>query len=229
MAVSHSDETATRVARLAGPSRARLCQGLWAVGLLGGGAFAILAVKVSRSDPNRVDRAVERLLAAPRASTVFDVFTTLSLGGTPFFVGGAALVLAGLAWWRTRDLRWAAFCILAPTAAGLLELATKQIVGRRRPVSAELWGERRFGFPSGHATGAAALATVVVLLALVWGLPRRRRQCVIALAVAFAITVSVSRIVVDDHLTMDSIGGLLLGASASALVGAIALRSRRSP
>jgi undecaprenyl-diphosphatase len=202
----------------------RLRQCLWSVGLGSAGAFSILAVKVSRSDPNRIDRAVARLLTAPRASTSFHVFTDLSLGGTSVFVAVGAVALACLTWWRSRDARLTALCLVAPAVAGLLEVAAKEVIGRRRPVSADLWGAKRFGFPSGHATGAAALATLVVVLVVVLHVPRSWRRMISVAAVAFALTVSLSRIVVDDHLTMDSVGGLLLGTSTTAVGAAIALR-----
>jgi membrane-associated phospholipid phosphatase len=183
----------------------------------------VLAVKVANSDPNRIDRALARLLTAPRPSTAFRVSADLSAGGSTAFVVVAAAVLAVAAWWRWRDVRLVALCLLAPAAAGLLELATKHAVGVRRPVSADLWGARRFGFPSGHATGAAALATLVVLLVIHSELPRRRQAVWIVVAIAFALTVSVSRIVVDDHLAMDAVGGILLGVGTVATVGAVVL------
>jgi membrane-associated phospholipid phosphatase len=208
--------------------RRRLCHGLLAVGLTCGVAFAVLAVKVASNEPNRVDREMAELLTAVRGSVEFRAAEFVRLGGSPVFVVLAAGALALYAWSYRRDLRLVALCILAPAIAGLLQLVVKEMVGPRMPVTIDPWNlGRRLAFPSGHATGAAAIATLVVVLVLTSELPRARRSLLVTGAVVYAVAVSVSRVVMDDHLTMDAIGGLLLGTSITALAATVALR--RSP
>jgi undecaprenyl-diphosphatase len=200
-----------------------------AVGLTCGVAFVLLAVKASGGQPNRVDRELADLLTASPGSRTFRVADAVSFGGSPVFVVLAAGALALFAWSHRHDLRLVALCVLAPGIAGLLQLATKEAVGPQHPVSFNPWYPgRSLAFPSGHATGAASIATLVVVLALTSALPRLGRAIAIAAATAYAVAVAVSRVVIDDHLAMDAIGGLLLGIAVTTVSAAIALRRSRA-
>jgi len=65
-----------------------------------------------------------------------------------------------------------------------------------------------FGFPSGHATGAAvAYGALAILCTAVWT-PRRRY----AAAILVALAVAASRVVIEVHYLVDVVAGLLLGA-----------------
>jgi undecaprenyl-diphosphatase len=81
------------------------------------------------------------------------------------------------------------------------------------------------GFPSGHTSNATAAAWVAVLL--LW--PRRTargRAVLVAAAVAFALLVGLSRVVLLAHMPSQVAGGWLLG---SAVVPLLALVVARSP
>ena len=74
-----------------------------------------------------------------------------------------------------------------------------------------------FGFPSGHATGAAvAYGALAVLCTAVWT-PRRRY----AVAAIVAVAVAASRVVIEVHYLVDVVAGLLLGVLV--LVGGLVL------
>jgi undecaprenyl-diphosphatase len=108
-------------------------------------------------------------------------------------------------WWV-----WAALMITAPVAEGLL----KHAIGRARPESPA------FGFPSGHATAAAAFVGAVLYLA--GSLPPAPRRLVRGLAVAGMILVALARVMLRAHWPSDVLGGVTLGlglATVAALVG----------
>ena len=110
-------------------------------------------------------------------------------------------------WWL-----WIVLMIAAPAAEGLLKIA----VGRARPEGLA------FGFPSGHATAAAAFFGAVLYLA--GSLPPARRRAVRALSVACIILVGLARIILRAHWPSDVLGGITLGlglATIAALLNSL--------
>ncbi len=107
-------------------------------------------------------------------------------------------------WWA-----WAGLMVSAP----LCEWALKHVVARARPE------DPSFGFPSGHATAAAAFFGAVIYLAC--DLPPARRALVRALAVGGMVLVAIARVVLRAHWPSDALAGVALGlalASIAALV-----------
>jgi undecaprenyl-diphosphatase len=98
------------------------------------------------------------------------------------------LLLAGIVGWRL---------------ANLIKLTTE----RPRPTAVEHLRETAhgFGFPSGHATVSAAMATVIATL-----LPRHRW-----IPFALAGVVGVARLYVGVHLPLDVVGGWALGVAVA--------------
>jgi membrane-associated phospholipid phosphatase len=97
-------------------------------------------------------------------------------------------------WWI-----WIALMIAAPALEGLLKVA----IGRPRPEGPA------FGFPSGHATAAAAFFGAILYLAS--SLPPGRRRLVRALAVSCIILVGLARVILRAHWPSDVLGGITLG------------------
>ena len=99
--------------------------------------------------------------------------------------------------------------LVAGLSGWLISRVLKVLVARPRPsvllddVVIRAGEAGGFGFPSGHVTIAAALATVVAA----W-LPRRWQAPLWALVIAVAM----GRMHVGAHLPLDVVGGALLGA-----------------
>ena len=108
------------------------------------------------------------------------------------------------------------FCSIA--VSGLITDFIKPIIGRARPVELErdgLFSIRPFSFqaswnsfPSGHATTALALASVLILF-----LPRFRY-----LWLLFGFLICLSRIMVNAHFISDVCGGALIGYVTAGLL-----------
>lgn len=109
-----------------------------------------------------------------------------------------------------RRWRGALFAGVVLGGSGLLNLAAKQVFARPRP---DLWAslapEHGFGFPSGHAMGAATLAWVLALMA--W--PTRWRWPVVLCGAAFAASVGWSRVHLGVHYPSDVVAGWLLATA----------------
>jgi membrane-associated phospholipid phosphatase len=131
-----------------------------------------------------------------------------------------ALVLVLVEAIRHRS-RWS-FLFLLLVLAGMEAsmLGVKDLVGRLRPTlnpAAETLGP---SFPSGHSATAAAFYAAAALI-IGRSLRRPARQIVIAAAVAIAVAVAGSRVLLDLHWFSDVIGGLSLGWAWFALCAVI--------
>ncbi len=160
-----------------------------------------------------VDTAARDLLLAHATPAVVALMRVVNLAGDRWVLAPAVLVLllalpeARRRWWV-----WVGLMVTAPAMEGLL----KELVARPRPEGAGL------GFPSGHATAAAAFFGAVIFLA---GSLRRRAACLALRAAALTLIVLVAgaRVILRAHWPSDVVGGVALGlalASAAALLAA---------
>jgi membrane-associated phospholipid phosphatase len=188
-------------------------------------AFAALAVLVRWSPrPNGVEDAADAIRAA-KGTLPYRLFDAVSFIGSSGAVAVGAVVLAAIVWWRWRSAALTVLCVLGPAAAGVGETVLKEVIGRPRPGTAPIAGAHGFGFPSGHATGAAALAAVVVLLACAsFPAGGTARTVAILGAAGYAVAVAVSRVVLGVHFALDVLAGLVLGCGATLAAALVLLR-----
>ncbi len=112
-----------------------------------------------------------------------------------------------------RRVRDALLAVAAPVFSGVLtQWVLKPLVDR--PLDGEL------AFPSGHATGAWALATVGVILLLRSASPRRLRWADCGVVLALAAVISVALVAAQYHFVTDVIGGAAVGVGVSCLLAA---------
>lgn len=196
--------------------------------------FVLLAVVVA-IHPGTLwaEGGIDRDLAAVPNTRYFDLERVLTQLGSAVVVTAAAIVLAAETWVRGNRRRLAVACVVGVGLAGASEHILKPIVARARPLTSSIVGESGFGFPSGHATGAAALG--VCALVIVWSRvssPTKRRWTGAAVAV-YVLTIGISRVVIGAHRAADVVGGWLIGAVIAGfvmLVGSDGIRPlRREP
>jgi undecaprenyl-diphosphatase len=102
----------------------------------------------------------------------------------------------------------------------VITLAVKGLDGRVRPTLDPAAARLGPSFPSGHsATSAAFYAAVALILGRT--LTPRARRMLIGLAVAIAVAVAGSRVLLDLHWLSDVVGGLSLGWGWFALCAAV--------
>ena len=173
-------------------------------------AFAVLAAAAFFIGTIGADTTVRDHVLAGATPQVVTVMRVVNVAGDWKFLLPATLILfaafrrARRTWWI-----WIALMVAAPIAEGLLKIA----VGRPRPFSAA------YGFPSGHATAAAAYFGTVIYLAE--ELPPAVRRIVRVLAVTLLLLVGIARVMLRAHWPSDVLGGFALGlalASAAAIV-----------
>lgn len=119
-----------------------------------------------------------------------------------------------LAWRR-------AFFLLSVWSAGALGIglwirALKTMVGRERPALGWV-AETGYSFPSGHSAGSLVIYGLLAWL-LAMHLQGGKRLAVVLLAVALALGIGVSRVLLRVHYASDVLAGWLLAVAWLALV-----------
>jgi len=173
----------------------------------------LLARGLRDDDPPWIDRRARRLARTRqmrRARTLLSPLFPLGLPGG--YITIAHLTARAL---RRRGERGGPAIVSSAWLGWLVHRAAKLVYTRERPHSRGV-RRRTDSYPSGHTTGATALA-----LSIAYVLRRERlisRPRAIAVASIPAIVMGAYRIIDDEHWATDVIGGWLLG-------GAIALGS----
>ena len=109
-----------------------------------------------------------------------------------------------------RRLGWVA---LTGLGIGPVNEGLKRLVARSRPLLDDpVSSASGLSYPSGHSSGAAVLALVLVLL-LRRRLGRRGRWTAVVVGVAYAGALGLSRVWLGVHYPTDVLGGWLLGTA----------------
>src|SRR3954451_2440150 len=160
----------------------------------------------------RLDAAVSRALYAGdgRSAAVNDLLQVLTAPGLTVF--RVVVLIPVVVWLVLRRFWWtAAWVLTAIVLVAPLTTAIKELVGRSRPGFVN-GGARleSLSFPSGHSSGSATLVTVVLVLA--WPLlGRTGRWVCLALGIALALLVGLTRMWLGVHFLSDVLGGWPLG------------------
>lgn len=177
----------------------------------GGLVLAVLAYLI-RANPQlrRLDNGVARW-GDEHASTFsthgLNVVTNL---GNWWVVGVlAAVVIVSES--RRVPSRWMVpFLVVLMAGEEALTTTVKQLADRARPTLNPLAATLGPSFPSGHSATAAAFYAGVALV-LARGRPRLWRSILAGVAVATAVAVAASRVLLDVHWLSDVIAGTMLG------------------
>jgi membrane-associated phospholipid phosphatase len=202
-----------------------LCAGLY--GLVGSLALFVR----NGSTPLRVDRVVTRLVDSVRLG---DVVSATHAGGLwphgagsrligytlPAAAAGLALGLAVLAGLR-RDYRAAALCLLGPLlAVALTDSVLKPLVDRHHG--------RALAYPSGHATGAAAVAALLLLLFHRWR-GWRVTAWLSPVALVLPVVMGLALVRLGFHYPTDVIGGTAMGVATVVALAVVLGAERATP
>ncbi len=123
---------------------------------------------------------------------------------------GAPIVAGALIAWRAGRWQYAIpFVVLGPVKLAVEWLILKQLIERGRPaetVGADIivrgTAHEGLGFPSGHATTAAAFAVLMVAF-----VPPRWR----GVPIVWAVVVGLARLYSGEHNVLDVVAGLAVG------------------
>jgi len=202
------------------PSSPRRSSSLWVL-LAGAGGFLALALAVTALGTPPGDEAVREALLALASPPVLAAMRVINYAGSWQLLLPASLLLL-LAFRRARErwYVWSGLMIVAPATEGILKI----LVGRPRPEAASM------GFPSGHATAAAAFFGAVFYLAESLRPPARR--LVRAAALVIIVLVAAARVMLRAHWPSDALAGIALGlalASGAALAAGLGTSRETRP
>lgn len=172
-------------------------------------------------EPTRFDLAVRRQARTPFARRLGKAMIPLYPLGMP---GGYLAIAYGTGHWlKRREYRGAPQIVASAWLGWILHRAAKAAIERRRP---GIRGRRGHieSFPSGHTTGATALALTAAYVLHREGLLSRRAA--LTMAAAVPTVMGVYRVLDDEHWATDVVGGWVLGA---AIATGLAATLRASP
>ena len=173
--------------------------------------IGVLAYLVRGNDAlRRIDNGAARW-GREHASDVSDAIVDgATQMGETWFVIVAGLLVAAYAWRRGSSRLVAPFLIVVVAGDKLVTTGIKELANRARPTLEPIAETLGPSFPSGHSSTAAAFFAGV---ALVLGLGRspQTRALIAGAAVALAVAVAASRVLLAVHWTSDVVAGLALG------------------
>lgn len=187
--------------------------------------FAFLGSRLEFDEPTAFDRRVRRFAQRPLLDPARVALKPLFPIGLPG--GYIPIAYATARWIHRRHRRGSGAIVTAAWLGWIVHRAVKLGYFRERPRKP---GVRRRvdSYPSGHTTGATALAVATALVL------RRNElmstKAAATLAASASIAMGAFRVLADDHWATDVIGGWLLG-SAIGLTSSTALGEsrRRAP
>lgn len=198
--------------------RARRAQLAWALLCLGG--FVLLAVAVV-ADPAWVtdlDAGTEDLTDwADGRDALHDVLIVVEYAFNMLAMAAYTVVLAAAL--LLKGHRRAGVLVVATMAVtGLATYGVKVAVGRDRPdwQVPDLVHEGA-AFPSGHASGIAAFATLAIVLVTMLVRRKGLRRLIDVAAVLLVLVVALDRMLLGRHYLLDVVGGVLLGVGIALL------------
>jgi membrane-associated phospholipid phosphatase len=179
--------------------------------IVAGAVFGVLVAMIrAGSGVVNIDLSVSRWAAAQDTSLSLNVLGWITWAGGTVVIVAVACVTAAFAVRRWKRTSVVLFFLLVVGGQFLLSNLIKVAVARVRPDVPPLHVVSGPSFPSGHATAAAATWAAVALV-LARGASPRVRAALNGAAVAIAVAVACSRVLLGAHWTSDVVGGLILG------------------
>ncbi len=183
---------------------------LW-VGLVSAGGFVALALAVIALPLVPGDEVVRQWLLSVASPPVVEALRVINYAGSwRLLLPATLLMLLAFPRARRRWWIWIGLMLAAPGVEGLMKI----VIGRPRPEEASM------GFPSGHATAAAAFFGVVIYLA--GSLPVTVRVLVRVGAGLVIVLVAVARVVLRAHWPSDALAGIALGLAFASIAAMVA-------
>jgi len=201
----------------------------WTTALVTAGGAVLLLLSllvVAHWAPlQELDDGIERDAhrAVVNSSATLSLARALTHLGDPLAVSLTTVLLA-LALVAFRRYRAALYVAAVRVVVIVATAGLKSAVARPRPDEVHpIAVAHGYSFPSGHASGTAALwCSLAVLIA-----SRTRRAVVAAVAVVVPVVVATTRVLLGVHFATDVTAGLVLGAGTCLLLSPLAEQDRQ--
>ncbi|MEP6856643.1 MAG: phosphatase PAP2 family protein [Pedococcus sp.] len=162
-----------------------------------------------------IDHGEDRISEAfTRSRTdLLDPFSAVfSHVGNTEYVIGVCLVVVGLLWWRTRDLRWSVVPLVSISLQATIFLFATMAVGRQRPPAIPMDSSPpTSSYPSGHTGASTALYFSLLLMASTRIERDGLRRLAVGVCAVLPVLVALARLYRGAHHISDVVAGLLNG------------------
>lgn len=160
-----------------------------------------------------IDHPVTRWLAAHRDLWLTTALRAVTHAGSPLFLAALALPISVAAGWRCKSWRPVVLALVCGGGVPVVLFTAKALVGRNRPpLPFALVDADGYSFPSGHATGTAAIMVISAWMLTRWLIPGwTGRVTVWAVAIGSAFVIGFSRVYLGVHYVSDVLSGWMLG------------------
>lgn len=185
------------------------------VAALAAGFTAVLEDVLEGDGIATVDRPALRWLAAHRDLWLTRTLRVLTMAGNPAMLAALTFLVCAVATWRRRSWLPAVLGLVGAGGIGLVVITAKALVGRNRPPSPyAVIAANGFSFPSGHATGTAAVTLLCAWMLTRWvATTWAAKVAVWTIAIGLIGVVGFSRVYLGVHYVGDVLAGWLLGAA----------------
>ncbi len=200
-----------------------LLAGLGAVVVLAVSFTALLDDVLEGDGVAEVDHPAARWLAENRDLWLTRIFLVVTQAADPAGQAVWVMLVCALAAWRARSWLPVLLGVVGGGGINVVVVTAKTLVGRERPGSPfALITMHGFSFPSGHATGAAAVGLMCAWMLCRWVVRSWGAQVTVWAATIGVIgVVGFSRVYLAVHYVTDVLAGWSLGAAwAGAVIGA---------
>jgi membrane-associated phospholipid phosphatase len=198
------------------------------IGVGAAAATALLAHVLDFDQPPAFDQRLRRMAQAPAMDGARRLLAPLFPIGLP---GGYITIAYAVSYWlRRKGLRGGPAIVTSAWLGWLVHRAVKLGYRRERPLRPSV-RRRTDSYPSGHTTGATALALTLAYVLSRERLISARRAA--AIGIGAPALMGAYRVIADDHWATDVVGGWLLGGTIASICtaqlgGLNALRPREA-
>ncbi|OJZ71646.1 phosphatidic acid phosphatase [Mycobacterium paraffinicum] len=160
-----------------------------------------------------IDQPVTRWLAAHRELWLTAALRAVTVAGGPLFLAAIAFPISVAAGYRSRSWRPVVLALVGGGGVPLVLFTAKALVGRPRPpLPFALVDADGYSFPSGHATGTAAVVVISAWMLTRWLIMRWTGRVIVwTVAIGSAFLIGFSRIYLGVHYVSDVLSGWMLG------------------
>jgi undecaprenyl-diphosphatase len=167
-----------------------------------------------------IDQPAAHWLATHRDLWLTTTLRVVTAGGDPPVLAALALSISVVAAWRCRSWRPVVLAMVGGGGMALVLFTAKALVGRQRPplpfaaVAAD-----GYSFPSGHATGTAAIMVLSAWMVTRWLIGGWTARVIVwSMALGAALVIGYSRVYLGVHYVSDVLAGWLLGLAWAGIV-----------
>lgn len=153
-----------------------------------------------------------------RTDTLDPLSAVFSHIGNTEYVIGICLVIVGVLYWRSRDLRWSVVPLVSISLQATIFLFATMAVGRQRPPAIPMDASPpTSSFPSGHTGASTALYFSLLLMASTRIERTGLRRLVMGVCAVLPVLVGLARLYRGAHHISDVVVAMMNGVACALL------------